>query len=196
MKKILLMLALVLCFNSFAYAQAPEKVLSEKSIVWFGLDFSKIKLINSDADPDKVINRFFKSWNNLIIKEQKKYNIKKAFRKNSMKVDLETVKKRNKLPDPDALIVYDEYKLKEADIKAVIKKYGSSHEKGMGLVFIMESFDKEEEEGCMWITFFDIATKNVLFTQRMCGESGGIGFRNYWARTIYNVLKEAENNFE
>jgi len=41
----------------------------------------------------------------------------------------------------------------------------------------------------MYVTFFDIATKKVLITERMIGRASGVGFRNYWVRPIYEVIK-------
>ncbi len=44
----------------------------------------------------------------------------------------------------------------------------------------------------MWVTFFDIASKTVLLTEKMSGKAGGAGFRNYWARAYYNVMDKIQ----
>ena len=56
----------------------------------------------------------------------------------------------------------------------------------------MESFNKPKRIGTMWVTFFDIASKTVLLTEKMSGKAGGAGFRNYWARAYYNVMDKIQ----
>ena len=60
------------------------------------------------------------------------------------------------------------------------------------MVFIIESFNKTSEEGSLYIVFFDIATKKVLLFDKAIGKPSGIGFRNYWAGAIANVLKKTK----
>jgi hypothetical protein len=56
----------------------------------------------------------------------------------------------------------------------------------------MEKFVKLEEAGYMWVVFFDLSNKNILLMENMTGKAGGFGWRNYWARSFYTVLKEIE----
>jgi hypothetical protein len=84
------------------------------------------------------------------------------------------------------------YHLEEETIFEIVNDYNPETQTGVGVVFIMESFNKEEEKGHMWVVFFDIPTKEVLLMEKMSGAAGGFGWRNYWARTYYNVLKEIE----
>jgi hypothetical protein len=37
-------------------------------------------------------------------------------------------------------------------------------------------------------------TKTVLFTKRYRGKSGGFGFRNYWAKSIRDILSAYYND--
>jgi hypothetical protein len=54
----------------------------------------------------------------------------------------------------------------------------------------MELLDKTSETGTMWVTFFNLSDHKVLITERMKGGAGGFGFRNHWANTVYEVIKE------
>jgi hypothetical protein len=42
----------------------------------------------------------------------------------------------------------------------------------------------------MWVTFIDMKTRQILFTERMVAEPGGFGLRNYWAGAIKGVLEK------
>jgi hypothetical protein len=48
-------------------------------------------------------------------------------------------------------------------------------------------------EGAFFVTFINMNTKEVLFTERMTGEPGGFGLRNYWAGSVYNILKRIKS---
>ncbi len=192
MKKLILIAGIFLVFSFFSKGQyTTADVFKVDNITWYGLDFSNIKLIGSAGftDPYAIKNKFFNSWNNLIITETEKYNIAGFFHKSSVANDLSIVKERNKLPDPDELVINTDYSFGEDEVKKIISEYDITGKEGIGLVFIMESFNKTEERGYMWITFFNIETKEVLLSKKMNGKAGGFGIRNYWAKSFYNVMK-------
>ena len=39
-----------------------------------------------------------------------------------------------------------------------------------------------------------MSSKKVLLTEKVRGKAGGFGFRNYWARTIHEVLKDIDKH--
>lgn len=192
MKKFILIAGIFLVFSFVSKGQyTPADVFKVNNITWYGLDFSNIKLIGSEGftDPDAIKNQFFYSWNNLIITETDKYDLAGFFHKSSVENDLSIVKERNMLPDPDELVINTDYSFGEDEVKKIISEYDITGKEGIGLVFIMESFNKNEELGYMWVSFFDIETKEVLLSNKMSGKPGGFGIRNYWAKSFYNVMK-------
>ncbi len=195
MKKLILILALVLYFAPTAFSQNVTNIFNLSSCTWYGLDFSKVKLIGSEGfnDTQAIKDQFFSSWNYLVLNEPEKYNIGKAFNKQNVDYYLDVINERNKLPEIDDLVTADNnYSISEDEVKSIISEYRSEGKSGMGIVFIMESFNKYIEEGTMWVTFFDIESRKVLFADKLSGKAGGFGFRNYWAKTYYNVIKEVE----
>ncbi len=195
MKKLILIAGIFLVFSFVSKGQyTPADVFKVDDITWYGLDFSNIKLVGSEGftDPYAIKNQFFYSWNNLIITEVDKYDLASFFHKSSVENDLSIVKERNMLPDPDELVINTNYYFGEDQVKKIISEYDITGKEGIGLVFIMESFNKTEELGNMWVTFFDIETKEVLLSNKMSGKVGGFGFRNYWAKSIYSVMKSIE----
>ena len=51
-------------------------------------------------------------------------------------------------------------------------------------MFVVEEIIKTQEQEGFWVTFVDLSTKQVLFTERMAGAGAGFGFRNHWARPL------------
>ncbi len=198
MKKLILITLVLFVLPLFVKSQTVENVFVDKEIVWFGLDFSHSKMISHEgfSNPDQIVDKFFRSWNNLILKEQDKYDIRKHFRKKKVDYDLSIVTERNDNVDPDELVLdsWETYELPEEKVGQIINEY-ESDKSGIGLVFIIESFNKTTETGTMYVTFFDIASKEVLFKEKMSGETGGFGFRNHWARTYYNVILECGEKY-
>ena len=44
----------------------------------------------------------------------------------------------------------------------------------------------------MTLLFFDIATRDILQKREVKGYAEGFGLRNYWARTVYNIIKRTK----
>jgi len=54
--------------------------------------------------------------------------------------------------------------------------------------------DKITGTGTMWVTFFRFSDHKILIAERMTGKAGGFGFRNHWANTVYEVLKQIKSS--
>lgn len=194
MKKIILAVAFFL-LPGFAFTQGADMVRNSSSVTWFGLDYSEAYFIGSEGftDPGQIKDRYFKSWNHLIQQEPEKYTIGKFYRKSNVEYDLSAVMKRNEGVDIYKRIVDDHsqaVKLNEEKIREMISEYEYDYgDQGLGLVFIVESYDKVLVKATYWVTFFDMSTREVLQTRRMTAEPGGFGIRNYWASTYYKVMK-------
>jgi hypothetical protein len=188
------------------FAQTNQEIFNANEITWFGLDFTKAKLMGSFAefnsagqkDENDIRLKYFPAWNNVIVQEKEKYDLPGVFRKNEVNYNLEIVHKRNFDVKNDDLFEINPGEGKHLDEKAVqdiISQYDVKGGKGVGIVFIVETLDKYSESGTYFVTFFDIATKKVLLTQRMTGQAGGIGLRNYWIKPVFNVLKQCRSEY-
>src|SRR5690349_13770723 len=65
---------------------------------------------------------------------------------------------------------------------------------GLEMIFNIESYSKINVEGSMWVTFIDMDTKEVLFTERLFAPPGGFGLRNYWAGAMFGVLEKIKGS--
>ncbi len=188
-KTFLQVLALTLILGLNAFAQNIEKALNESSMTWYGVDFSLAKFTNIIDDPEDIVERYLDAINQLVPNEPEKYDLKKYFNKSQVTIDLDQVAERNSNIDPDALVIDDEYEISLDDVKAVIKSYNTQDHSGMGLVFIAENLNKSSQTGSYYVCFFDNNTKEIIDARRMTGKATGFGIRNYWAGSVYNVMK-------
>jgi hypothetical protein len=188
--KSLFIVVLIFSFFSGAMqAQDKKKAVAEKNITWFGIDFTLARFTLVTEDPAAIVSTSLKAINSLILAESDKYNLKKFFSKSEVTPDIDMVNERNSKIDPTMLVVPDKYTITPEDVKKVISSYDTKGKTGTGLVFVAENLHKVEETGSFYVVFFDMATKEIIDSERKVGKAVGIGFRNYWTGSAYNVMK-------
>ncbi|WP_118976882.1 hypothetical protein [Taibaiella koreensis] len=179
--------------GTITLVRAQDVFDTKQQVTWLGLDFSALKLVKSDemVTNDELQNKYFPGWNDLVMNEPKKFDIAKAVDRASVDNDLSAVTDANKSAKGD-FITTDKAAfehLNKAQIQQMVKKYNLKGKSGIGLVLVVEAMDKNRKEASMWVTFINMGTKEVLLSKAIIGESGGFGFRNYWAGAINKVLK-------
>ena len=187
------------CFS--ANAQSLSEVLNntETPIFYYGIDFTKTKLINDpEANPSDIVSRQFAGLNALMTNEAKKYDIAGAFRRSDLPSDLSIINKRNEKADPDKLMstnTSDFNRLKESDIQTLIKGFDGGGKSGAGLLFVVDALSKTNKAVSLWVVLFDIKSKKVLMAKWMEGEVGmGFSFRNYWATGLKKVIDKIKKS--
>lgn len=199
-KLIFLFAAIAIACN--VHAQTKADVFSSGvELTWLGLDFSQVHFIGSatqwkdagEITNDQMRDKYFPGWNELFVKEAKKYDVAKATNRSSVNYALEVTEKANNTLKRDYF--YDDantyHTIDEMKVAALVKKYNFQGKKGLGLIFFVEGMSKGKEEACAWATFVNMDKKEVLWTQRVVGKTGmSIGFRNYWATPFSNMLKD------
>lgn len=196
-KLIWLIAALLFCgISSTSFSQTLKDVFSnsESPIVYLGIDFSKARLLTA-GNPDEIRNRLYTSINYVVVNEPKKYDIAGAFHKGTVNTDISAVNAKNEKANINEILSTnsaDFNRLKENDIASMVKELDLKGKEGIGLLFVMEAMRKvdKDADAAIWVTFMDMKTKKVLMTERMVSKvAGGIGFRNYWASTIKNLIE-------
>jgi hypothetical protein len=196
--KIKLFVALLAVCLMGATTEDEKSVFTTKDIVWYGLDFTKAKFVGGfnqaggigEASGEDMVKKWIPAWNNLIITEQTKYDLKKAFDKESVYYDIKKVNELNSKIDPADCITPNPGAIDPASIKSMVAKYSGDKKEGLGLSFVIESFNKTDVTADVYVVFFDIATKKVLLSEKVLGKPAGIGMRNYWAGAIHDILKK------
>jgi len=165
---------------------------------YLGIDFTLTKLINDNAsNPTVIVSEQFNGINFLMVKENKKYDIQKAYRCTNWIVDLKSVEARNLKANPDSLISSNDAdltRLTASDIDQLVANFDYGSHKGYGILLIVEGLDKTKKMATIWFTLINMDAKKVLTTERVDGKLGsGFGFRNYWASAIKNAIDHVES---
>jgi hypothetical protein len=184
-------------------AQTKEDITSGTGeITWLGMDFTQAKFIGSATqfkDAGEITNAEFRDkyvpgWNQLFINEQKKYDVAKVVHRTDVKYAMDVTEKTNNgikgdffSNDPN-----DYEKLDAEKVEALVKKYNFQGKTGIGLIFFIEGMSKGKDQASAWVAYVDMKGKKVLLSKHITGKSGGFGFKNYWAKAFYNILKDAD----
>lgn len=198
MKNVICIIIVLIGTFHVSFAQSSKKVFTAESVVWFGLDFSKVKLLDGAGInyPEEVKTRFAPAWNRLFLEERDKYNLQDAYSAERVKYDIEAVKEVNKTIVEEEIVTLDSYEIEKGTIDEMVKLYTSKHTSGIGLVYIVESLSKIDEAAAVHVTFFDIESRNILFQKKLLGTPRGFGLRNYWAGAYYDVIKQCRKNWK
>ena len=198
MKSVSVGLILIALFGFYCRAQTVSDAFDSKvKIIWLGLDFTEAKLIGDfeHFGVESSVKTFMASLNELMSNEREKYDIAKTFEKSTVDYKLEICEKHNNGLKTEGMYsteLNDYLHLKPEDINKIAAGYDYQELHGMGLMFNIESFNKLTTQASMFVTFIDMDTKKVLFTERMTAEPSGFGIRNYWAGAVYAVMKNIE----
>jgi hypothetical protein len=201
-KTIALMFALTTV--SSVFAQTKSDVFNpDTEITWLGLDFTGAKFI---GDRERLgstsdIRHLLDAINELMVKEADKYNVAAALKRKQVQNAIEVTMEHNAELDILSLISAegnDHVHLSPDLVEQIVSDYDFKGKSGIGLIFNVESLNKLIEEGSFWVTFVNMGTKEVLFTERLTAPPSGFGMRNFWAGSVNGVLakikkKEFEN---
>jgi len=200
MKKLLIFM-LVACFTTAglqAQSIGHSKIKSANKIVWLGVDLSAVQCVGRAGftDADDIVGNKFASWNELFIAEHDKYNVSEALKKETFHYDLESVDNQNQKASADGLIVAKAEPFDEAMITSMVNNYSSTeYPDELGLVFIVESLNKNEQLATVHVTVFNLGTKEIVKSVKYTGEPRGFGFRNYWAGAFNDVIENIEKDY-
>lgn len=192
MKKNLLLLAVVVGITVLQ-AQDNKKVFSSSTIGWYGLDFTKTKMIGfGDESPHKIKDEYFKAWNEVTID----MDLAKTFQKNSAWKDPLPISKQNVVRETESMKSTEDSDMTPEMIADRIKTISVGSKKdGLGVIFIVQSFNKTAGIATVHVTFFDIATRSVLWLRKMTGKAGGGDTKKTWSvamRDIFNQIEKKE----
>ena len=189
---------LLIGISSTSFSQTLKEVFndSESPLTYLGIDFTKARLLDI-GNADDIRNRLYGSINDLIVLEPKKFDLKGAFRKSNISHDFDAVSKNNIKVNQNEIISTnssDFDRFQESDIASIVKALDLSGKDGVGLLFVMEAMRKIDKKGdaAIWVTLVNMKTKKVLMTERIIAKATGIGFRNYWASTIKEVIEDID----
>lgn len=204
MKKILLgFLLLSLCSNAQKYKRGIEyklnieKLEASNEIVWYGWDFSKLRITDPKqyAKSEEVKNKHIPAIIGLLNEQFSLKWMARKLKKEKFSSSLNEIQKSFSQVNENNLVSFEKFELNLDSIKAITKAYNLTKKEGVGFVVIMENFNKQKRYVTSYPTFFDLATGEVLYTTRMKGKPGSkYGYAKYWEEgileTIYYFFKK------
>jgi hypothetical protein len=197
--------AFALTMASYAVAQDDRRDVFDPNtkVTWLGLDFTEAKFLGDRErlGSESDMRRLIESWNTILVKEAEKYDAAAAIDRKKVDTNVDVAIEHNQ-----QLEVLEKYSddqkdylhIKPSDVQKIVSDYDFKGLHGLGMIFIVESFSKLNVEGSFWVTFVNLDSKEVLFTEHIVADPKGFGMRNYWAGAVYGVLekmkkKEFEN---
>ncbi|CAA6813139.1 MAG: Unknown protein [uncultured Aureispira sp.] len=190
----LLWIAFYLVITSFSYGQDVSEFFTslEAEVEFVGLDFSQVKMVGLSTrnTSDEVQGDCFRAWNDLLLQERRKYDVKRAFMKRKIFYNFDMLNRLNKKIKPlEIQTDLSPQSFSTKKLQLLVDRYDTNEMKSKyGLSFVVHSLNQFRERAYIYVVVFDVATKKILFSAQTSGDAGGFGFRNYWARTVYNIL--------
>lgn len=200
MKKLLFVLFISTSAIFSSYAQSSEDISNSTNWTWFGIDYTNCYYIMSYDFPSvSDLESKIGAWNNLVLTEREKFLVK-PFKGKTLAYSIDMVTEINEGIDVKSRISNDPMlstHMDKSQIQEIVNNYQIPNDlSGIGLIFIAECYNKPNEQGAYYTTFFDIASKKVLSTERKLGKASGFGIRNYWANSYYVILKELGKTYK
>jgi hypothetical protein len=166
--------------------------LKAREVAWLGIDFSKATFTKKGFEiPNDVLQLYFNEWNALIISDQKKYDVRVAFRKPIVHFDLSFVKKQNKLYKGDTPI-RDVVRIENLLDENIIAHYFRDAQLPIlskySIIFLVESFDNTIKKGSVWVIVIKSGTSELVLCERFSESPGGFNIKSYWARVFFNIF--------
>lgn len=164
-------------------------------VTFFGIDYTHARLIGSTGfvDPNEIQEKHLPAINMLFSQEEEKFSLKPILKVKNYETSINHHLELNKKVKVSEIITDSEYKIDESKIGEYIAEYDLGDKSGLGITYILESFNKIEEKGYAYFVLFDIKTKKVIKSARLEGEARGFGFRNHWAGVFTFIKNERLN---
>ena len=197
------MMAMLACgLSAFAADKtASNPLLASDKMVWAGLDYSMVRMIGPGEfhNSESIFPGMLQAWNDLFLQERIGF-VEKATGKQVI-IDMDGVTEANKAASakqiinaPGAEDGIDQSHITPKDIARAVKSYKLKNKSGLGVVFIVDRLIKQDKKGsgAVYVVAFDVASREVISSERELGKGTGFGFRNFWFR----VIKDAERGLK
>ena len=195
---------LILTFiGTLAFSQKASDIFkpTDYTYTYLGIDYSHAKFIGDfshfaewgEVGYVRLKEEYFDRWNSVVVREPNKYNMEEMLRKESIQVDLTTIRAVNKGTAVEEMEAWSSKPLKKEDIQGFINSYDFNVKEGIGILFLAEELNKTREKGSFHFVAINMRTKQILIHERYTEVAGGFGLRNYWMRPIYDMMEKIKD---
>ncbi len=195
MRKILFILFFVP--SVISWAQTKAELFNSEEIHFYGLDFTLAKYVAHKKLPDplEIVERYFREWNDMYLDDYEGYDMKRPFKKDFVYYDT-LVYARNMMVSSVDLLVEETEGLELKDIRAYVKSYADKGKSGYGAVYIIESLNASDKYLSAWLTFFDVKTGALVFSEPMRVKAKGRNFLLLWHTAFDELYEETKSSYK
>jgi len=200
MRQFICILFLAFTFTGNAQSNAAPSLAGTK-VTFLGLDFTQARFVGNVGftDPDAIQNRIMEEWNSVLMMEDEKYNLMKPLKltKENSETNTAALMALNKSVSVKDIISNEPPSDFGADdVKKSVAKYNLKMKEGIGVAYVVETFNKLRSEAKIWVTFIDLSTGKVISTDLYIGKPAGFGFRNYWLGAVTDVHTQLKKKYQ
>jgi hypothetical protein len=167
-------------------------ILNSSKITFLGIDLTETLFVGGYEEwkSEDELKRLNPQWNQLMVSEADKYNLRRALRNNNIDYQVGICIDHNDNVNFKEKITFTDpgKPLTSEQIQNIMSSYDFKDLTGLGMMFVIESFNKNKEEGTMALTFVNLNNKEIIYEERLSGPSAGFGLRNHWARSILEAI--------
>jgi hypothetical protein len=187
-------------FSGIVHSQNSDYcfLFNSPNAVFYGIDFTLVKFSNQGAngfnDLVKIRDSYFNAINVNLTPEVNRYDLSKCFSKN-INMAIETANLRNKTTNIDNIISAEGNIISDERISKLLSFYPKDNTKSeIGILIIAEELLKiksgssDDSFGNYKVVFFKNADQKIILTLELSGMAGGMGWSNFWTKSVTNVL--------
>ncbi len=165
---------------------------------YYGIDLSHVRVTDAPKIPKsaKYSQVYPAAWVGFVEKELPPYGyVQPALKKGTFYYVPDEVQHATQVVSPH-FIIGTNYSFPADTVAKAVKSYKLGRTSGIGLVIIPENFNKNTESATSWVTFFDIKTREVLWTVKVSGACSHMGYTAHWGSGVVEGFRNFIGSFE
>jgi hypothetical protein len=179
-------------FGGKVYGDRANEIFYRQDLVFYGFDFTYLKLTNPAKIGDGIIiaPKYFPAWNEMLTYDLLPIGkISDWMGKPSIFVG-NSVFEYHTYADMQNFVSAVNFCMPFENLQTIIKSYVLREKQGVGMVVNLVNLNKEGEYALIYVTFFDIASREIMFAAEVSGKAGGSGMTKHWASGVENAFRE------
>lgn len=190
--------ALFIFLNSVCFAQTLTDVARAKQITWYGVDFTKAKLVGfGNSFPVNQLPELVPAWSFSPLSEKRKNIFSGYFGKKEIINETTVAEARNSKIDFSSMLSANINRVTNDDIKKIVSEYKIKGS-GYGVLMIVESYENTSQFAHVWSVFLNNATGEIISTRLFTGETFrttdyDLRWRNAVKVAIVNMCDDLKN---
>jgi len=179
-------------FGGKVYGDRANEIFYRQDLVFYGFDFTYLKLTNPGKIGDGIIiaPKYFEAWNEMLTYDLLPIGkISGWMGKPGIFVG-NSVFEYNTYADMQNFVSAVNFCMPFEDLQTIIQSYVLREKKGVGMVINLVNYNKEGEYALIYVTFFDIETREIMFAAEVSGNAGGSGMTKHWASGVETAFRK------